>query len=300
MQMVRRFLDYAVRDTFWPSLRRQVGIGLLCLAAASGLAAAERTFKAYPLVRPPSEETLQAFKDLVGDRGNVTYDRSGLRLFVSAEPATHSNLVAFIRDVDRVGRNVRIEVTMRETGRSRASGIGLGGAGGLVVSGGNATVVGSVALNAHNTSSRTSGMTQQTLVTMEGGSASLTVGEDVPFYEQWLVQWGYNYGYWQQQVTVQRVGASLVIEPLVSADGKLVTVKLVPTVSALVDGQPQRIKLTQVATEVTVANGGTITLGGLNEHRDFYNRFLVGVDAGGQTRTLDIKMTPTVMEAFKP
>jgi type II secretory pathway component GspD/PulD (secretin) len=300
MQKVRRFLDYAVRDTFWPSLRPHVGVGLLFLAVVSGLTAAERTFKAYPLVRPPSEETLQAFKDLVGDRGNVIYDRSGLRLFVSAEPAAHSNLVAFIGDVDRVGRNVRIEVTMRETAKSRASGIGLGGAGGLVVSGGNATVVGSVALNAHNTSTRTSGMTQQTLVTMEGGSASLTVGEDVPFYEQWLVQWGYNYGYWQQQVTVQRVGASLVIEPLVSADGKLVTVKLVPTLSALVDGQPQRIKLTQVATEVTVANGGTITLGGLNEHRDFYNRFLVGVDVGGQTRTLDIKMTPTVMEAFKP
>lgn len=281
-------------------MNKSLGIfGVVC-GMASGLYAAERTFKAYPLLRPPSEETLQTFKDVVGDRGNVVYDRSGLRLFVSAEPVAHSNLTAVMHDVDRVGRNVRIEVTMRETAKSRARGIGVGGTGGLVVSGGNATITGSVDLNAHNTVSRSSGVTQQTLVAMEGGSASLTVGEDVPLYEQWLVQWGYNYGYWQQQVTVQRVGASLTIEPLVSADGKLVTVKLVPTVSALVDGQPQRIKLTQVATEVTVANGATITLGGLNEHRDFYNRFLVGVDAGGQTRTLDIQMTPTVMDTFKP
>jgi hypothetical protein len=272
---------------------------LVC-SLALGLHAAERTFKAYPLARPPSEETLQAYQGVVGDRGNVVYDRSGLRLFVSAEPAAHSNLVAFIHDVDRVGRNVSIEVTMRETAKSHARGAAVGGTGGLVVSGGSVSTVGSVTVGAHNTASRSSGVTRQTLVAMEGGSASLTVGEDVPLYEEWLVQWGYNYGYWQRSVTVQRVGAFLSIEPLVSADGKLVTVKLIPTVSALVDGQPQRIKLTQVATEVTVANGETITLGGLNQHTDFYNRFLVGVDAGGQTQTLDIKMTPTVINPLKP
>jgi type II secretory pathway component GspD/PulD (secretin) len=264
---------------------------------ALGAAASERYFKTYSLARPPNEETLAAMRMVVGEQGNVLYDRGGLRLFVNADSGAHSNLTAFLRDVDRPGRNVRIDVSMRETARSRSSGVNLGGSGGVTVSGGSITPSGTLTLGAHQRSSRSDGLVQQTLVTLEGSAASLTVGEDVPFYEEWLVQWGYHYGTWERQVTVQRVGAFLTIEPLVSADGRLVTVRLVPTVSALVDGAPQRIQLKQVATEITVANGATIDLGGLTEHRDFYDRFLVGVDRGGQTRSLEIKMTPTVLPA---
>jgi hypothetical protein len=55
-------------------------------------------------------------------------------------------------------------------------------------------------------------------------------------------------------------------------------------------------KVVNVATEVMALNGVPFSLGGLNEHRDFYSRFLVGVDKTGAKRTLDIVLTAQIVE----
>ena len=51
-----------------------------------------------------------------------------------------------------------------------------------------------------------------------------------------------------------------------------------------------------VSTEVTVPNGGSVSLGGLGQNDEFYRRYLFGIDKGGRTESVDIVLTPQVLQ----
>ena len=57
------------------------------------------------------------------------------------------------------------------------------------------------------------------------------------------------------------------------------------------NGNPYHTRFTTVATEVVVTDGVPFTLGGLNENKDFYSRFLVGRSRSGSSQNLDIELT---------
>jgi hypothetical protein len=56
-------------------------------------------------------------------------------------------------------------------------------------------------------------------------------------------------------------------------------------------------KITELATEVEVADGRTIQIGGLGKHAEFYDRFLVGFNQDGSTQSLSITLTPHILPA---
>ena len=85
------------------------------------------------------------------------------------------------------------------------------------------------------------------------------------------------------------------MEPLVIGDGPTIRVRLTPELRGLVNGNPYRTKFTTVATEVVVSDGVPFGLGGLKENKDFYSRFLVGVDRSGNRQTLDIELTAHIV-----
>ena len=265
-----------------------------CLASGQD-DAVRKLAKRYTMQRVPSVEMIEALKLSAGEGAHILHEPGRLSLLVVATPAAHALLADALRELDRPARNVRIEVVTRKTVAANAQGAGIQGSGGVVIRDGSPSVHGTVSAHAVSSSSGGGSVTRQLLVTMEGSTASIQVSEEVA-YPEWIVAWGCRHGVIAQNWVVEDVGAFLTAEPVVNGDGSLISVRLTPELSAVVDGQPRRIALTQVATEVTVANGGTVSLGGLAQQNDFYRRYLVGADLGGRAENVEITLTPTLLD----
>ncbi|HET8646053.1 MAG TPA: hypothetical protein VFO85_11210, partial [Vicinamibacteria bacterium] len=115
--------------------------------------------------------------------------------------------------------------------------------------------------------STTRGRTQQQILVMSGGQAAITVAEEVP-YSEWFWTWGrargvWAEGEWAQSTAWQQVGASLVVEPLVQADGRI-RIRLTPRFTSFADGRRrQAIDVHELTTEVIVRQGDEIEVGGV-------------------------------------
>jgi type II secretory pathway component GspD/PulD (secretin) len=145
-----------------------------------------------------------------------------------------------------------------------------------------------------DTSIETSSSTAQQILVSSGRQASIFVGETVPHLE-WIMDYGLQAGIFTERMEWQTVGASLVVEPFVVGDGPMIRVRLTPELSGLVNGNPHRKRLTQVSTEVVVREGVPFGLGGLSENKDFYSRFLVGIDRRGNSQSLDIELVAHIV-----
>jgi hypothetical protein len=76
----------------------------------------------------------------------------------------------------------------------------------------------------------------------------------------------------------------------------MIRIRITPELSGLVNGHSLRTRFSRVATEVVVQNGQTFQIGGLDRDTDFYSRFLVGVSRSGSQQSLDILLTPRIMD----
>jgi hypothetical protein len=268
-----------------------VALGASCLSA---VAAAQAEMKIYPLSVPDAEDVIEAVKLVAGPDAKVVHDKASSRLFVFATPEAHRQVGELLKEANVPLRNVRIEVVMDDAGGSRDAGIGATGGGEVLVTPGGASYRARVSPYARARTTTTTSSVQQTLMVRDGGEASIRVGQDVPFAET-LVNYGRQWGYIEQRVVMQSVGASLKFSPRIVGDGPLITVKVTPELSGLADGHMQTIHYTRAASEVTVREGEPFTLGGLGEDREFSSKFLVGVDRQGTQRQLQIRLTAHIV-----
>lgn len=280
-----------------PSVRVPRVIVALFLAAA-GLRAAEpaaAVFEVYPLAFSDPASTEQAVRALVGQNGTVTRDAANDRLLVVAPREIHAQIAEVMRNVAVIPKNVRIDVSFDGQTVTQDAGASLGVVGsGVVREEGITHTVFHVKPQVRNTTTETSSRVTQSLLVASGRQAVLEVGEEVPCID-WLVDYGLQCGVLRQKVTWQRVGSSLLIEPQVVGDGPMIRVRLTPQLSGMVDGRPAHVKFANVATEVVVSDGQTFPLAGLDQDRDFYSRFLIGLDRGGNQEALSIQLTPHIM-----
>lgn len=284
-----------------PIGRQGTGIlvgALLLLTAIAGRAEEEEAlhFRAHALQQLPSADLLAAFTTLVGDTGKVIYTPGSLRLLVNATDAGHAQVESLIHELglDRPPRNVRIDVSTRRAIQNQTSGGGVVINGGVVIDPSGPQFSGKATGGLMHRSTDSNQLATQTIVTSEGHSASIFVGEEAARVT-WMLDWGHRHGLIEQDVTMERVGAHLTVTPRVSVDGQLITVRLMPQLSAFVNGDPWRINFTEVATEVTVQNGASIQIGGLAQRGDAFTQFLT---AGGKTAgsdVMDMTLTPTLV-----
>ncbi|MDD4873270.1 MAG: hypothetical protein PHR77_22165, partial [Kiritimatiellae bacterium] len=142
----------------------------------------------------------------------------------------------------------------------------------------------------------------QTVVVKSGKQASIFMGHEVPFY-QWLVDFGLKWNYIniiEQKFEMKQVGSALVVEPVIIGRGPLISIRLIPEISGVVDGKPHRIQYTRVATEITVKNGETVTIGSFGKNSEFYSKFLVGTDRQGNNRGVQVKLTAHILNPQYP
>jgi len=256
----------------------------------------QAVFRAYPVYPSNAETTLELVREVIGPGGRALYDRVGSQLLVSAKPEAHQRITAILEQIDMVPRNVRLEVVIRETDRLDESGIGADVNVSKTVSpdGDSTTIHIEPRIRSRTVSG--SSATRQTLVVQSGSEAVLRVGQDVP-YAEWLIDIGRRYGYIEQRISMRRVGSSLRIHPQVVGQGPMVSILLTPELTGLVDGNPYRVRYAGLTTRITARDGETVSLGGTDQHREFYDKFLVGLDHAGRTRRLSITVTPRILDA---
>lgn len=267
--------------------------GLWLVMAAFGQE--DRIVRTYPVFSSQSADVVATLKDVLSEKAKVVFHRAGSQIIVTAPQGDQDVAAAILKELSRPAQNVRIDIRILQEGTTSDAGAAVDGDGRVVVrrtdTGYNVRVNPSV----RNQSGSESDNATQTLVMQSGSEGRIFVGDDVPFAD-WLIgvgrQWGYVTEAQQQQFRMRSIGSSLVVLPQVAAGG-LIAVTLTPELSCLVEGRRQfeRVRYTRVATQVTVADGATIELGGVGKNQEFYNKFLVGVSSSGEQRSVRISLT---------
>jgi type II secretory pathway component GspD/PulD (secretin) len=270
---------------------------LLLVVAPACLAQQEQNhFEVYPLGFADGPSAVEMVNAMVGSTGNVSLDEKNHRLLVFTTEEKHGEVANLMQKLDVAPKNVRIDVRFNEASRRQDTGAGIGASGGIVREEGLTRTRFRVSPRIENTTLTTSSDVTQTLLVASGREGVLRVGESVP-YVDWLVDYGLQWGYLQQRISYRDVGSSLIVEPTVIGDGPFVRIRLTPELRGLVDGNVYRTRFARVATEVTVQDGQTFQIGGLDKDSEFYSRFLVGFDRGGNRQALDITLTPHIVSA---
>ncbi len=218
----------------------------------------------------------------------------GKTLVVRGTPEQHEVVQQMLRDLDAPPKNIQINVEFGTSGDSHTREIGIRPRGPIIID--HDGIHGSLQGSLIDQSTTTRENTTQMLVAADGRSASIRVGERVP-YVTWLTEYGHRHGYVRNVgIEWRDVGSFLVMEPTIVAPG-LIRVRLTPELSGrLENGDRQSIQFTHLATEVTVRDGQTISIGGFSKDEDFSSKFLIGRGSSGESSVTDITLTPRILQ----
>ena len=267
---------------------------LLALLFAFGVFAEEEmTLQTYTVSYANPEEIAIITPLMMPSTNGLVIKAIDRKLIVNGTAAQHMLVKELIRDLDAPPKNIQINVHFDTTGASRQSEFGIRPKGPIVIRDGD--IEGSFESRFSSRSSTLSESTTQMLVAMDGQSATLRVGESVP-YISWLTEYGHRHGYIREvEIKWQEVGSFLAVEPTIVSPG-IVRVRLIPELSGrLKNGDRHSVQFTHLATEVTAADGQTISIGGFSEDKDFSSRFLVESAPGGQSINTTITLTPKIL-----
>jgi type II secretory pathway component GspD/PulD (secretin) len=242
------------------------------------------------------QEFVQA---LVGADGKVVRDKGRNALMVITTPAYHAQIAELMRQLDVPPQNVMIRVKFQRRPSENEREAGANAAVRLRGSGGRTSGSAVIHPQLRAQSSRTMEDVETVLLVASGREASLQIGVHVPYFE-WLVDYGLQQGYWREKINWQHVGASLMVQPTVIGQGPNIKIKIVPELTGWEGKQFMRRRFAGMATEVMIEDGQTVQIGGLDQRRDFYNRFLSGFEQGGKEEILDIFLTPRIVQAQPP
>ena len=286
MQTRRSWLAACGAALLWASL---------CPAADTNEA---QVLKTYPL-DPNNEAILATVRALAGKDGVVTPDRANSRVLVITTAARHTQLKAALPSLTVVPRNVQVTVRFQQAGRQQQRGVSVGGRGTYMEP--DPLHRGSLRMrvSAIDNTTTTSGDTTQFLTVSSGHAAALFVGKEVPYLD-YLMDYLVGRRVLTERIAWERVGAQLMVQPTIIGEGPNINIRLYPQLSGTVAGKPFTKQLIELATEVEVADGRTLQIGGLGQHAEFYNRFLVGVQQDGTTQSLGISLTPHILPVVGP
>jgi type II secretory pathway component HofQ len=277
---------------------KQVMVITAILAGVLAAAHADdaRIMEVYPVFTPDAAVLVSTVQAVLGEDAKVIYDRAGGRIMVLATTEEQVRAVEVLSKLNLPPPNIRIDVTINESDRHQLTEFSLDASGGVAVTPESAQAGVRAEGRANRRRDQHRRALRQTLLVQSGGEALLRVGEEVPYVE-WLVDYGFRQGYISQHVTMREVGASLRIQARVIGNGPLISLTVTPELAGLSDAGDQRIVYTHLSTHMTIEDGQTVELGGLNENTDFFEHFLVGVDRESSHRALTISATSHI-EAF--
>jgi len=130
---------------------------------------------------------------------------------------------------------------------------------------------------------------KQSLLVSDGLTGSIRVGEDIPYVEYYK-RYLFKHGYAETivETAFKEVGTKLVVTPKIRGD--YIEITLTPQISYLSKGRKDVIDIRELTTSVIVANGQSISIGGLISDEEFSEYFF----KTGEKSNLDIILTPRI------
>ena len=277
-------------------MRTKIAVFCLVLACTRCHAyAQDLNFQVYPIVSSDPSALIEASQALVGEGGKVIHDKARSRLLIMATQDQHTMIKDLLDQIDRPTPNVRIEIDMldRQTAKERGVAVEAGGEVRVGKAGTDYDVLIKPRVNDRNT--RTDSSTRTSLMVQSGREATLQVGSDTPHLE-WFMSYGRKHGIVGAEVVFSRAGAYLRFKPTVLGDSDLIRIEVTPELRGIANGHQVSVPFIELSTSFTIKDGETLSLGGLDESKDFFDRFLVGFDQDGSSRALSILATPHILD----
>jgi len=251
--------------------------------------------KVYSVHSTDPAEIIELITVMTPDTNGLSIAAAGKKLVVRGTPEQHRIVKDILHDLNAPPKNVRIDVQFERSGRIIDKEAGIRPKGPIIIREGEG-LSGAIEVTLRNQSTASRENVMQMLVAASGRSASLRVGETVP-YLAWLHQYGHRWGYIREiGIEWRDVGAFLSMEPVILGNG-LIRIRLIPELSGrLEDGSRETIRFTRVATEIIARDGVPVSIGGFSEHQDFYSKFLIGRSRGEKSSITDITLTPRILD----
>ena len=267
---------------------------LTALLLTVSVYAQETTLKLYSVRYTDPSSAGEVIQMMMPSTNGLSIQAIDHKLAVRGTADQHATVETMLRELDQPPKNVQINVEFTRSGQHSNREIGIRPKGSIVISDGEVHGTFEGRFNSQSTTS--SENVTQMLVAMDGRSASLRVGETVP-YLAWLTEYGTRHGYIREtHIEWRDVGAFLAVMPEIIDNGPMIRIRLVPTLSGrLADGNEQTIQFTEVSTEVIARDGQSISIGGFAQNQDFYSKFLVGRSGGSESSVTDITLTPRIL-----
>jgi len=215
-----------------------------------------RITKSYFVEDASLNDVKASIQGLLSPKGNIIVVDKQKKLIVQ-DYADNMDLVeSLMKEINAPKPNVRVEVTMTEITSETDRDFDLN--------------VRKRKLTVRDLNSGADSLNSQFLMVRSGGSATIQIGEEIPFNDYF---WNYASGLGLIGTIETRwrsIGSRLSIKPTVS--GKWITVEVTPEISALVDAKNEIIRFRNLATTVTVEDGGSVPIGGFDGANDEFNR----------------------------
>ncbi len=276
------------------TLPRLFQTAALLLLTASVAAAKPQTLEIYSLCGAESEGITKVLQMMVPEGDQMEIKQAGQKLVVRATAEQHRIISDRLDELCAPPRNVQINVEFDTSGQSRERGAGIRPTGPINIRDGD--VSGGFEVTLRNRSNTLDENITQMLVASSGKQASLRVGERVP-HLLWIEDYyGRHYRHREVHVEWQDVGAFLAIEPTIIGTGPLIRIRVIPQLSGrLGNGKRHTIQFTELATEIVACDGTPVSIGGFDENKDFYSKFLVGGTGGNVSSITQITLTPKIL-----
>ena len=206
-------------------------------------------------------------------------------LLLSAALAVAGAISAF------AGGHIRVDVRFRETGTSDRD--AAGGTGSVIITE-RGVSRGTLGLEGTSRTVKTRRSSGVFTIVQDGGESRIAMATRVPVRE---VGWFHDYatggGYLSESISFENVGTSLKVRANRLADGNI-RVSLVPSVSWFSAERAGAIDFTEAATELVVAPGEEVVIGGGTRELSEITRRVLGIErvSGAGESSVVLKATP--------
>lgn len=267
--------------------------------AMSSATAADMEIRVIPLQHRLPEELIPVLQPLLGEGESITGHDT--KLIVKASPATLSQIARTLSEIDTARRNLRIQIQVGDSGQSFRQELGANGqyrngSTRIIVTDGehrDGTVSARdargnrVDVHAERRITTRRDNTDQTLVVLDGGRASLRVGELIPQVQPFLALVG-------DRLTIATgiqfydVSTGFEVQPRVI--GRQVQLRVNPRLAFRSDRGLQTVDFTELQTEVTIPLGEWFDLGAILGNANAVSRRILGTDRSADTASTSLRV----------
>lgn len=269
---------------------------IFILLIAGVCPADDRTASKYALPGNIAADVVPAIEALAGETGSVAWDKKNGTVVVYAGPDEQAMIKELIAGLQVQTRNISLNVTTRSISATAVSDFGADVSAKVAATPTKTGYRVKVTPRAVEQATRNSSGSEQSLTVSDGCEGILRIGHEIP-NEDWLMSHAGDWGCAPVSIRMQHVGASLRVKASIMPDGRTILLRITPELTGRVGTEVRRMSFIKAETELMVANGATVSLGGLAADSEFYERFLAASSAAGHPRRLDISVRAAIMPA---